>query len=360
MLHHTSEAYMELQISENLKKLRKDFGNTQEELAKHLGISVQAVSKWERGDGFPDITLLPYIAEFYKVTVDDILGCNDLRKQKELRDFEEKAHTLLNEGKRKESLALCREMQKKYPHEEAVLHNLIHDLYTVDCVGNSREIIAIANELLKSDDMEIRYGAIQMLSFTYARLGEYERAIEYAKSIPCNKDLLCSVLKGDDLVNHCRWYFWEICDRIYLLSSHLLSCREAAYSAVERHKIEESVYRLFYLIFSDEDFGFWHERLASLCYEMAVCSIDMGEPDAAMRELEMMCDHTEKFKNFRKIDHTSLLVRGLTYHISQSGKSSEETIAEGFLYRLENSSKFEAIKNHEGLEAIKERLRRFV
>jgi hypothetical protein len=115
---------------------------------------------------------------------------------------------------------------------------------------------------------------------------------------------------------------------------------------MERHKIEESVYRLFYQIFSDEDFGFWHERLACLCHEMAVSSIDMGEPDAAMRELEMMCDHTEKFKSFRKIEHTSLLVRGLTYHISQSGQSSEETIAAGFLYQLENRSKFEAIKKH--------------
>ena len=40
---------MELKISENLRMLRKERGNTQDELASHLGISVQAVSKWERG-----------------------------------------------------------------------------------------------------------------------------------------------------------------------------------------------------------------------------------------------------------------------------------------------------------------------
>ena len=40
---------MELKISENLRNLRKQRGNTQEDLANHLGISVQAVSKWERG-----------------------------------------------------------------------------------------------------------------------------------------------------------------------------------------------------------------------------------------------------------------------------------------------------------------------
>ncbi len=40
---------MELKISENLKRMRKERGNTQEDLANHLGISVQAISKWERG-----------------------------------------------------------------------------------------------------------------------------------------------------------------------------------------------------------------------------------------------------------------------------------------------------------------------
>lgn len=57
---------MELKIAENLKRLRRERGNTQDDLANHLRISVQAVSKWERGDGFPDITLLPLLPPFTK------------------------------------------------------------------------------------------------------------------------------------------------------------------------------------------------------------------------------------------------------------------------------------------------------
>ncbi|NLY97726.1 MAG: helix-turn-helix transcriptional regulator [Clostridiaceae bacterium] len=45
-----------------MRKFRKEKGNTQEDLANHLNISVQAVSKWERGERNPDIALLPATA----------------------------------------------------------------------------------------------------------------------------------------------------------------------------------------------------------------------------------------------------------------------------------------------------------
>ena len=63
-----------LYIAENLKKLRKSKDYTQEEVAEILGISPQSVSKWERGDTMPDITLLPAIANLYKVTIDSYDG----------------------------------------------------------------------------------------------------------------------------------------------------------------------------------------------------------------------------------------------------------------------------------------------
>ena len=54
--------------------LRKTQGMTQQETADRLGVSNKTVSKWESGGGFPDITVLPALAELYGVTADDILA----------------------------------------------------------------------------------------------------------------------------------------------------------------------------------------------------------------------------------------------------------------------------------------------
>ena len=64
---------MKIVINEILKKLRSQKGLTQEALAEEMGVSVQAVSKWENGLSCPDIAALPGLAEFFGVTVDYLL-----------------------------------------------------------------------------------------------------------------------------------------------------------------------------------------------------------------------------------------------------------------------------------------------
>lgn len=346
---------MELRISENLKELRKERGNTQDELARHLCISVQAVSKWERGDGFPDISLLPYIASYYNVSVDDILGCNALRRQKDIQAFKEQAQILINKGKRRERLELCREMQKKYPNDEDVLYNLMYDLRAVDGKGNGEEIISIANKLLKSDSPDVRYGAIQALAFTYSAQGNDEKAVEYARMVPCNRDLLASVLKGKELVEHCRWYFWKACDTMHWLSRRMLQYPESAYTPDDAHTIHETTYTFFYTVFSDGDFGFWENRLATLCRDMAISSAEMGRIDQAFDELNTMCEHIEKYQKFTHITHTSPLVRGLEYDSSQSASSDDYSMAYGLLCSLDNP-RFAPLRGDARLQIIKDRL----
>lgn len=63
-----------LRISEHIVKLRKQKGITQDELASFLGVTKASVSKWENGQSMPDIMLLPEIATYFDVTVDELLG----------------------------------------------------------------------------------------------------------------------------------------------------------------------------------------------------------------------------------------------------------------------------------------------
>ena len=102
-------------FGERLKKLRHDNRITQEVLAEYLGISYQAVSKWENNAGFPDISLLPAIARFFSVSTDYLLGieigtCED-RIEKTLYEARHFTHT----GEIEKSIHIIRETLKSFP-----------------------------------------------------------------------------------------------------------------------------------------------------------------------------------------------------------------------------------------------------
>ncbi len=63
-----------INIGKNIKSFRHSYGFTQAYLAERLGISVQAVSKWETGTSMPDIMLLPEIARVFGVSVDELFS----------------------------------------------------------------------------------------------------------------------------------------------------------------------------------------------------------------------------------------------------------------------------------------------
>lgn len=68
---------MNLEIANRLQKLRKENGYSQEQLALELGISRQAVSKWERAESSPDTDNLILLARLYNVSLDELLSTDD-------------------------------------------------------------------------------------------------------------------------------------------------------------------------------------------------------------------------------------------------------------------------------------------
>ncbi len=65
---------MTIRIGDNIKRLRMQRKVTQEQLAEALNVSSVAVSKWERGETMPDIALLPKLAYYFQVTIDELMS----------------------------------------------------------------------------------------------------------------------------------------------------------------------------------------------------------------------------------------------------------------------------------------------
>lgn len=65
---------MRAELAQNICRYRKEKGLTQEELAKKLGVTFQAVSKWETAQSLPDITFLPGLSQIFDISIDKLLG----------------------------------------------------------------------------------------------------------------------------------------------------------------------------------------------------------------------------------------------------------------------------------------------
>lgn len=106
---------MKLQIDKKIRQYRRQADITQEDLARILGVSSQSVSKWETGEGYPDITLLPAIANHFGISVDELIGNDDSGRQADLDSFREQFNAL--QGQPEEQVALALNYYRKYPKE---------------------------------------------------------------------------------------------------------------------------------------------------------------------------------------------------------------------------------------------------
>lgn len=112
---------MELLIGEKLRKLRRDRDMTQEMLASAFGVSPQAISKWECGDGYPDITLLPMIANYFKVTIDELMGNDEIGQQEDISVYNNTYHKIYDKLERVEYIL---GYARKYPKDYRIAQNL--------------------------------------------------------------------------------------------------------------------------------------------------------------------------------------------------------------------------------------------
>lgn len=136
---------MKLSIGENIRRLRIERGLTQEKLSDFLGVSFQAVSKWERNESIPDIFMLPTIASFFGVTIDHLFHFNEIEKEKEIEGYEAAYYRLWHEDDRRALLTTMKEAVQKYPAEHRLL---VRYLNAIDHIaeGDSCQALLLRNE----------------------------------------------------------------------------------------------------------------------------------------------------------------------------------------------------------------------
>lgn len=187
---------MNIYFGENLKQLRLSKDMTQEKLADAIGVSFQAISKWERGEGYPDITTLPVISTFFGVTLDDLLGVNRAETEAEITSIIEEYDNLTDDELRKQLLdkligiapndfrVLLRELGYLI-HFCEVKKNLtrIHAIYdniqqncNVDRIRicATRYIISLYYDLAKSNDSSVSFETVESIleNMPYMRDGQ--------------------------------------------------------------------------------------------------------------------------------------------------------------------------------------------
>ena len=126
---YDQKSIMEINLKDTLRNLRRAKNITQETLADYLGITPQSVGKWERGEGYPDITMLPKIAIYFDVTVDELLDVGKSRIQEKIKQCQEESAKYKNAGENEKNLALWEEAYSEFPNECEVMSELMSAIY---------------------------------------------------------------------------------------------------------------------------------------------------------------------------------------------------------------------------------------
>lgn len=188
-----------MKLGEKIKLLRKQKNISQEVFANYLGISFQAVSKWENGNTMPDVTMIPAIASFFGVSTDELFDFNLLEMEKQVDSICLEAYKYRFSDTEK-SERILREGLKRFPGNDIILNNL---LYTLDYQMRADEVITLCKTLIESTrDDSVKYDACRILASCYKENGQNDLikpTLEFIPEIYFSKlELMASLLDGND------------------------------------------------------------------------------------------------------------------------------------------------------------------
>lgn len=140
---------MKLKLAENLRKLRLEKGLTQEQLSEKMGVSYQAVSRWETGSTYPDIEMLPALADLFEVSLEKLMGVTKPEREEANQEYYDRLNRTIDPEKR---LKLLYEIHHEFPNDMTIVWNLC------GATDNLDEQRKLTDELIEraADDENIR------------------------------------------------------------------------------------------------------------------------------------------------------------------------------------------------------------
>ena len=201
-------------LGKNIRSLRIAKGITQEQFGYELGVSAQAVSRWENGATYPDITMLPMIADFFNVTLDELMGRGRELETNEREAFFKGVREMHGRGEIADVLEAYDKMLQKYPNDAYLLHGKANVLYYSKFkksrdVSVANEIISLCNKINCSNNIGMQCGANALLVRVCARTGRLEEAGKLANELPSleigRELLIMECLQGADKKVYCQY-----------------------------------------------------------------------------------------------------------------------------------------------------------
>lgn len=180
---------MNIKIGENIRRLRSQSGITQEKLAEYLGVSAQAVSRWESEACYPDLEMLPGIASYFGVSIDSLLGY-DASEQEQLRILMHISE-LASSGRIDEAREEARRGLSLYPKNHSLATLLASYLITYnkgtpeldECIELCKRVLRDCSATDNVGEI-LRYSVKNMLIVALVKNDDRKGALEVAQTLP--------------------------------------------------------------------------------------------------------------------------------------------------------------------------------
>lgn len=319
---------MQLDLGNNIRQLRRHEGKTQEALAKALGVTSQAVSRWESGGSYPDMDLIPSIANFFGVSIDELFGYKSDRDRR-INALAEEIDRMNDQNSGRdvcitECIALARSALVEFPGNEKLMVALASALLKAGSVryGESHVIdpegyhvydtarhreFAEWNEAVTLYEKALqtlpcgylRDRATDELSQLYLYLGEYEKGKSLAESAPSmwnsREFLRAYICDGKQGVKAQSEALLVIIRAGAQLILGITTGEQQHLSAKEKAENISSAIRLFELVCPDGNFGRHYAYVASLEMLLSLYLWLDQRKDAAFAALDKAAETCSKF-----------------------------------------------------------------